>query len=300
MENGENKKTSGLTIVLILGLIISIGANIYQWSENSTDQEVFQESMDTLQTAKNEIETELNQTYAELDKFRGQNSQLDSILAEARDSLDASKSRINQLLKSTKDMKAVNAKLLAELESVKTMRDQYLDKIDSLMVANKQLTDEKEQLTGQVETLSKNLQSTVTTASVLKVEYVNAKAYKKRGSDKYSETLLAKRTNKVEVTFAVLDNKLAKAGERNIYLRLVAPDGKVVGNKSEGSKAFKSADTGEDLMFTSNTTINYNNDKQAITLFWEEAERGNFGAGKYDVEIYIDGIKSGLGAITLK
>ena len=48
-------------------------------------------------------------------------------------------------------------------------------------MANKQLQTEKEQLTSNVETLSKNLETTVATASVLKAEYIKVTSYKRKG-----------------------------------------------------------------------------------------------------------------------
>ncbi|MBL0341973.1 MAG: hypothetical protein IPP71_14210 [Bacteroidetes bacterium] len=179
------------------------------------------------------------------------------------------------------------------------MRDEYLDKIDKLLVENEQLKKDKVELTSTVENLSKNLESTVNQASVLKSEYMRVRTYKKRGSNKFVETAMAKRTNKMEACFSVLDNKIAKAGEREVYLRIVEPGGKTMGARSEGSNTFKMANSGEEVQFTSSIKMTYDSSKQDLCLQWEEAERV-FAPGTYVIEVYIDGNLSGATSYVLK
>lgn len=286
--------------MLALALVISVVGNIFQYRSNVKSEDAFKSTVDTLSIAKNEIESELNQTYSELDKFRGQNEQLDSLLSEARDSLDQQRSRINSLLKSNLDQKSLNSKLQAELAELKVLRDQYLDKIDSLMLANKKLEEEKMQLSGELESVSRNLESTVNTASVLRAEYIRVTAMKKRGSDKYSETAMAKRTNKLDIYFQVMDNKIAKAGEKNIILRIVEPGGQVVGNKGTGSSSFRPTGATEDLLYTSSQTLSYNNQKAEVNMAYEETEKGMFKPGNYTIEVYVDGVLSGSSTFSLK
>jgi hypothetical protein len=167
------------------------------------------------------------------------------------------------------------------------------------LIANKQLQTEKEQLTGNVQNLTKNLETTVSTASVLKAEYLTTKSYKRKGNGKYVESALAKRTHKMEVCFDVMDNKIAKAGDKNVYLKITEPGGKPIGNKSTGSASFKTAD-GEEVMYAASTTINYTGAKQNVCLSYEEKEDKMFPPGTYLIEVYVDGNLSGASSYTLK
>jgi hypothetical protein len=155
------------------------------------------------------------------------------------------------------------------------------------------------QLTTSVQSLTKNLETTVNTASVLSAEYFKVTPYKKKSNDKYAETALARRTNKVEVCFDMLENKIAKPGDKNVYLRILTPEGKVMGDRGTGSATFKKGGSGEELMYSSMQTVTYNNTKQNVCTAYEEAER-IYPKGTYTAEIYIDGNMSGATTFTLK
>ncbi|MBK5286609.1 MAG: hypothetical protein JJE25_14540, partial [Bacteroidia bacterium] len=255
--------------------------------------------VDTLVIERINVEKELDETRNELNNYKGMNSQLDSLLADANKKVDERDSRIRKLIKTEKSGTELNNKLKAELDELRKMREEYLSKIDSLLVSNQMLKAEKEQLSTSVKSLTKNLETTVSTASVLASEYFKVATYKKKSENKYTTTALAKRTNKVEVCFDILENKIAKAGEKNVYLRILTPDGKVMGDKGTGSASFKKGGSGEDVMYSSTVPITFANAKQNVCLNYEEAER-IYPKGTYNIEIYVDGNMSGTTTFSLK
>lgn len=295
MENNKSTTNKGIIILLIL----SLAGNIFQWFTSSSKISGLETKNEELVSARVDIEKELDATRDELNKFRGDNLRIDSLLLEANNKLDEQQARIEDLTKKEKNATSLNKKLKAELEELKKLRNQYLEKIDELLVENEKLKKEKEELTSTVETISKNLENTVSVASVLKSEYVKVKAYKKRGSGKYSETAMAKRTNKLEACFTVLDNKIAKPGEKTVYMRIVEPGGKTMGSRGEGSNTFTLSGSKEEVMYTASAKINYDNNKQDLCMNWEEGER-IFTPGTYLIEIYIDGSLSIAASYVLK
>jgi cell division protein ZapB len=110
---------------------------------------------------------------------------------------------------------------------------------------------------------------------------------------------MAKRTNKLEACFTVLENKISKPGTKTVYLRILEPGGKVLGNKAEGSSTFHQNGSNEELLFSVSKTIEYTNQKQDLCMFWEESDR-LFTPGTYMIEIYIDGNLSGVASATLR
>lgn len=176
-QNTENKSKGKIWIILF---VLSALFNVYQWRNHQTTTEVFEITRDSLVTARVDVEKELGATIEELNKYKGINENLDSLLVEANAKIDEQKTRIQKLLRSESNSATLNKKLLAELESLKKLRDEYLDKIDTLMVENQKLKEDNSQLTGTVETLSKNLEATVNTASVLKSEYFKISSFKKK------------------------------------------------------------------------------------------------------------------------
>ncbi|MFM7728959.1 MAG: hypothetical protein ACKO7B_19835, partial [Flavobacteriales bacterium] len=112
-------------------------------------------------------------------------------------------------------------------------------------------------------------------------------------------TPLARRTNKMEVCFDVMDNKIAKGGQKNVYLRITEPSGKTIGNRSSGSGSFTTG-SGEELLYTATTTIDYTGAKANVCLSHEEQEDKKFAPGTYLVEVYIDKVLAGAGSAILK
>lgn len=193
-QNQDQKKGKG-TLWLVL-LILSGALNLYQWQNHSTTVNTYEQKVDTLVVERVNVEKELAETKSELEKYRGISANLDSLLNEANAKLEEQAKKIKSISSQKQSMTELNEKLKKQLADLQMLRDEYLGRIDSLLMANKQLQTEKEQLTSNVETLSKNLETTVATASVLKAEYIKVTSYKRKDSGKYVATLLAKRTHK--------------------------------------------------------------------------------------------------------
>jgi len=297
METQDPKK--GKTSVWIILLLLSVALNAYQWFHSTNVVTSYEQKVDTLYVERTNIEKELTDARAELNKYWGINANLDSLLKEANAKMDEQEKEIHKIKGEEKNYASLNKKLQAQLKDLQTLRDDYLGRVDSLLTANKQLQSEKEELTGHVQNLTKNLETTVSTASVLKSEYLTTKSYKRKGNGKYVESALAKRTHKLEVCFDILDNKIAKPGDKNVYLKITEPGGKPIGNKSTGSASFKTA-SGEDVMYAATTSINYTGAKQNVCLSYEEKEDKMFPPGTYLIEVYVDGNLSGASSYSLK
>lgn len=297
MEQQQDRRKGGAIWIVLL--LLSVILNVYQWRNHSSSVSTYEQKVDTLVIERVNVEKELADSKAELEKYRGISANLDSLLNEAQAKIDEQGTKIRQMGIRERNSKDFNQKLSQQMVDLQVLRDEYLSRIDSLLILNKQLTSEKEQLTTHVESLSKNLETTVATASVLKSEYLKVKSFKRRGSGKYVETAIAKRTNKLEVCFDILDNKIAKKGEKTIYLKLTEPGGKPVGNRSTGSNTFRTS-SGEETMYASSKVIDFDGAKQNMCLNFEEQEEKMFPAGTYLIEIYVDGDLSGAASYVLR
>lgn len=280
-------------------LIISALINVYQWMNKNTVVTAYEQKVDTLVVERVNIEKELSDTRTELEKYRGISSNLDSLLNEADKKIAEQEKQIKDISRKSKNATELAAKLKIQLTDLQGLRDEYLTRIDSLLTENQKLQAEKKQLSGTVESLSKNLETTVSTASALKAEYLKVTVYKRKSNGTYTVASLAKKTHKMDVCFDVLENKIARAGEKTIYLKITEPGGKPIGNKSTGSGSFKTAG-GEEMMFAASSTVNYTGARQNVCMNYEEQQDKMFPAGTYLIEIYIDGNLSGSSSYTLK
>jgi vacuolar-type H+-ATPase subunit I/STV1 len=283
----EQKQNRSSLILLLLLLVGSVGFNIYQFKNHNTTVIEHGTQVDSLINARVDVERELAGISMELEKYRGIAGNLDSLLNDANGKIEAQESKIRKLIAGEKDINKLNKKLKSELEELRKLRDEYLEKIDGLMAENKALKEENSTLNTQVTDLSQQknlLEQKVTTASQLKAEYIKVNSFKKRSSGKYVESVLAKRTNKLEACFTIMDNKVAGSGDKMVYLRIVAPNGKALMGFTKAS--LKTVD-GETIDATASQKIDYTGEKQDMCLSFENEER-ILESGTYMVEVYIE------------
>jgi predicted RNase H-like nuclease (RuvC/YqgF family) len=282
----EQKQNRSTLILLLLLLVGSVGFNIYQFKNHSTTVVEHGTQVDSLINARVDVERELAGITMELEKYRGIAGNLDSLLNDANGKMNAQEAKIRKLISGEKDLNKLNKKLKSELEELRKLRDEYLEKIDGLLAENKALKEENSTLNTQVTDLNQQknlLEQKVTTASQLKAEYIKVNSFKKRSSGKFVDSVLAKRTNKLEACFTIMDNKVAGSGDKMIYLRIVAPNGKVLMGFTKASLTVD----GENVDATASQKIDYKGEKQDMCLSFENEDR-ILESGTYLVEVYIE------------
>ena len=299
MDSTKNRVLPLLLLFLLLG---SIGLNFYFFKQNKATIETDTVKMDSLVEVRVEISSELAQTSLDLNKYKGLSEKMDSLLLAANGQIAERESRIRKLIATEKDLVALNKKLKVELEELKSLKDSYLESIDQLLKENSQLKYENKALNNSLnEVITENLDlfKKVKTAENLKAEYLKVGIFKRKNNGKYIETVMAKRTNKLEVCFSILENKVAQVGGKNVYLRIITPDGLPLGSRSGGSGSFKLAGSNEEVLFTAMQEVDYANDKVDICLPFEEQDRV-FASGTYIVEVYVEGVPAAASSFTLK
>jgi len=214
--------------------------------------------------------------------------------------LQQQRNKIQKLL----EVSASNAQLIRKYKAeITTMRDimkSYIVQIDSLNSRNQVLVAEntqiKEQITQvqetnvELEKVKEELTSKVSIASVIQAKDVTAVALNK----KRKETDELNRLDKVRVCFTLRENPIASAGSKMVYLRVVRPDQLVITTSPDNLFEVK----GEQLIYSSNRAVDYANQDVEMCIFLDNT--GDFTAGTYNVELYLEGEKIGSGSYMLK
>ena len=284
----EQKKNNTTSVILIILLLLSLIFNVYQMKNHSTTVVTYDTKIDSMIVVRVDLEREMATTNVELEKYRGISANLDTLLNEANKKVEMQERKIRSIISKEKDVNNLNKKLKAELEELRSMKDEYLEKIDQLVTENKALKSKNEELNTSVTNLSeenKNLTGKVGVASQLKAEYIKVASFKKKNSGKYVEASIAKRTNKIDVCFKVMDNKIAQPGDKMLYIVIKEPTGKILAGMS---KAEFKTEKGEDVAATASYKISYTGEKQDVCLTFETEER-NLTSGTYNIDSYIEG-----------
>jgi len=302
-EKKEQKNNKGIVILLLVLLIGSIGMNFFLWSSKNKEITVIQNKVDTLVVNNTNLEVDVKSKVAELEVFRGKNDSLNHVIDQGVAKIQGMESEIAVLKKQSKGNSAKKKELEAKIAELDKLTEEYLERIDQLVTENKLLKKENDDLTTNLTAANSdkaNLQDKVNTASVLRTEYVKVTPMKKKLiNGKLEETAIAKKVVKFNADFSVMDNKVAPAGKKTVYLRIVAPDGKVIGGPEASSGKFKNA-KGEDLQFTTSKDIDYTGAKTDLNMEYNETSKAMFVPGNYTVEIYVDGNLTSTVGVALK
>jgi len=315
-EEKKNKDAMFITIIAILALTLAgIG---YDWYVKGSNLETCTESNE-LMTAELE---ELNQIMIggdiELmadnikDNLRGMLAEYDNMStnnAALTDSIAHEKEKIQQLLTELENEKKYSARKLYKLnkenETLRKIMQGYVHTIDSLNTRNIALQNDltaKGQELNQVtserdKAISENqeLSDKVNIGSKLQATSIIGTAFKLKASGKQVETSRASRANMLKACFTLNENKIAKAGNKRVYLRVVSPDGTILTNSS--STMLKDA-TGKDVQSSSHRDINYQNAATDMCIFFEN--ENTFAEGEYILELYSEQAKIGVTSFALK
>lgn len=297
MNPQENqKKNSNRTLIwIIVLLVIALGISGYFLTQSSSDV--------------TNLEIEKEALLFDLKELRRMNSELES----TNDSVDAY--IVSQDLKYAQMIDSISNLQQADAQALSRIRDQVFRykrqnrelaaTVDSLNLANKRLSREKEEVEmnlaqemARTENLSQTnrmLQKDVEMGKLLQLTTMNAGAYRVRNSGAESETQRARRADRVKGCFRIGKNMIADKGEKLVYMRVTTPEGRVI---SDGAGEDKSFDfNGNPMLFSAKQSIWFEGEPMEMCMFVDNTE--DFETGEYTVEIFTDGYKLGEGKFSL-
>ena len=210
-------------------------------------------------------------------------------------------SEIQKLINSGDAVQLKKAK--EELMQLRNMNQNYIVQLDSLKTVTKMLAMQNDSLnvnlttaTSQLDTLSKKntvLSGKVAIASVLKTTGMKVTGVRYKGSGKEMETSKSKSTQKIKTCFTILENLVVDKGPRDIYVRVLSPDGAVMSTSQETFDV-----NGQATLYTTKESIIYENRNTDLCVYWDKG--GKYTPGRYNIELYCDGSPIGATSLTLK
>jgi hypothetical protein len=294
-ETSNSKKGA---IILVVLLLLLCGTLFYIWNNNRSLKEESQKAL-------LEKEVQVQQAMNEIGMFKGQNAQLDSMVAVAQQELSSKSAALDSLLIVSRLSEKQLKKFKEENKQLLRFKDIYLRKIDSLIQANQALLAEnsglKEELsgeratTGQLRDENANLNSKVALGSILKVR--DFKMTGVRQSGKNEKTISkAKRVEKLKICLTLLENALAKSGARMVYIRIMDANG--VPMFEDGTGSGSTTLNGKEFKYTAMAPVDYTQSDTPLCVYWKKS--GTWAVGNYKAEVYCDGQLLGTSELSLK
>jgi Uncharacterized enzyme of heme biosynthesis len=304
----NNNSRNILTAILVIALLGTWGYIIFDKSKTRQEKDNLTTQIITSDSAKNELQRELDDAAMRLDALKTSNVKADSLLQTKDKDIQALKSKVQTILNDKNASAAQLSEARRLIAQLKGNIDTYTAEIESLKLANTQLTEEKRVVTEQRDVVQKNYDSAnqvikqkedvIDIGSTLHASNFSIIGIQEKNSGKEKETTKAKRVDKLRISFDIDENRITQSGPKDIYVAITAPDGKPVAVDALGSGKFVTRD-GMERPFTKKIQINYvQGQKEPVKVEW--SQNSSFQTGNYKIEIYNNGFKIGEGVRSFK
>jgi len=314
-QEQKNKQSIAWAMVVVLGLATAMFGYLFTTQKNElTQQETMvvekARELAVTKTKLDSISTVLDAKIAEIEKLGGDVTELTKVKEKLEaDKLAFSRSKrveTNKYLGKIKEYEKflvekdeVIAQLKLENEHLVASNDSLSTHVGSLTSEREKLVQRQAELTDSVVTFTaanKELSDKVTKAAALKAQNLKILTVNSRGKVKDKEEYKASRVDKIKMVFTLPENELTAQESKDIYVRVLDPEGAVVSDDATGSGEFEV--DGAPSKFTTRESIAYQNNNQKVELLYDNSSQ--FRPGKYNVELYAEGYKIGGGNFTIK
>ncbi|MCM1152191.1 MAG: hypothetical protein NC328_00855 [Muribaculum sp.] len=294
--NKSQKIIMWCSLAVFVGLAALIVVLIVNNSKQNEQVNNAQMQLDSIAIANDRLQltNEFNELNSDFAQYEDQQVYLqnDSLIEQ----YNSARARIQDLLSKIDKEKANNKanrkrikQLEAEVATLKGIVKHYLEEIKRLGEENEGLKKEIEQvqqrnqdLTAANESASRRneeLSQTVQRARKLNITGLSLKAYNKKDKNEKNIT----KARKLGVSFTVSPNATAAPGMKDFYVRIIGPEGNVLG----GGPAFNY--DGSSLGSTAHRQVEYANEEISTSVYYNVAS--TLTPGSYRVEVFCDGYR---------
>lgn len=261
--------------------VISKNIQITQESEIvKRDLQQLQTEYDGLKTDDENIKKEIEEKKAEIEKLQ----------AEAEKHKNDAYI-ISKLKKETKTLREIMQHFVVEIDSLNTLNKNLIVQRDSVTL---QLTSEKQKSS----TLQTEKDKLYKIGSLIKASGMTVAAYNAKSKSKEDETKKARRTDKIKIFFKLGENRIAPKGKRDIYVRIVTPDGKEWTEAADADHMF--AFGSSKGFFAAKKSITYDNEDMEVEITVKKKDKEELLSGIYAIEVTMDNTVIGNASLELE
>lgn len=305
MENNAKKPAGLIAGIIVLALLLIVAIVAFIFTAKSMNKKVEEATLANEQLQLTNEQLQLAQEYQVLNTEFAQYENQSQLLAS--DSLvtkyAAAKSKVEKLLQELNSEKKKSAQRIKQLQdeigTLKNILRHYVTQIDSLgkenaglRAENEQMRERNQQLSTRVANETKRneaLSERMTLAEKLNVTGVTLTPLKKNGKTEKNVT----KARQLDVSFTIPQNNSTPVGEKMIYLRIVSPEGALLGNG--GSFSFE----GGNVQCTAKKAIEYAGEEiPGIHIYWDV--NTTLTPGEYIVELFADNFRLTSRRFTLR
>jgi len=300
----NTKRTLYLVFIFIL-LLTNIVAG-YFWLNSNEKNDVLTEEKSVLETDYMSLQQDMETQVAKLNAMKGENEELDKVIAEREAEIAEQQKKITLLFKQKNFTASELNKAKAMISSLEIQNAGFMTKIDSLHGITEQLKQDKVVLENdlsaekdynqQLQDQNKFLDEKFELGSLLRADELKASGIKVKNNGVEKEVDRIKRIEKIKVCFQTGNNLVRESGSTTMYLRLISPTGTTFFNEGNGSGTFSNV-AGEELRYSKKAEFDFDGKNKNICIYWTQELNET---GTYKALVYQDGYMVGETSLELK
>jgi cell division protein ZapB len=300
-EEPSPKRNNKVPVIIAFMAIVIIIQGIKIYLDTKEKQDVrtqlitTEEELATTMQRLKDINTELDEKIAQVEKLGGDVSDLQQAKTEIEEELKRQKRATGKEIKALKD-RVEGYELLLKNKDTEIQKLQSVNK--ELLTENRSLKTQKNQLGDSLNRLSQSkneLASKVAIASQLKAENIRILALNDRGKERTSP-FRAKQITQLKIEFNLAENSVAPIEGKKIMIRIIDENGQVLFDVARGSGTF--IFNGKEEFYTAAQEVLFDNTRQKLTYLYDKGSE--YSPGTYTLEIYTDDYLIGRGDFVVK
>lgn len=279
-------------VMIIMAIVIAILAFQYYKQVN-----MLKDEKEFLAIEKDTLQSRLSSMIVDLDNIKSENDTISQQLSSEKYKADS----LFTLIKKERSItRSQMTKYKKEIDLLKTVVTGYVKQIDSLNRVNVKLAKENTSYRNTIasaklradaaEEKNQELSSKIQKGAVVRARDIvlTAVSHKDKVVDK------ARHATRLRVNFVLNANEMASVGVRDIFIRILAPDGVVLADSPNSLFEFN----GEKITYSAmRSDVDYQGEDLPVAVTYSGSGIIN---GRYNVEIYMDGHMIGSNELILK
>lgn len=291
-ENQESKFSNRKILLIVIGILLLANiVTLFLFYQNNQETEAaLQSNKQELTETYNKLESisnELDLKIEEIQKLGGDVEELRLI----RETLEQEKEQLQN------DQRLAQSRYQQISNRVEGYRELLLKKdeeITELKKLNEVLYSENTELKEEQRKLNKTLTSIqsdkreltekVEQASRLQAENIKVVGVKENGKAKERDRYRNSQIDQMQLTFNLAKNEVAPVEGKDIFIRVLEPDGSVIFDVAKGSGTFMP--DGKEMFYTQKKEILYDKTGQEVSFLYDKDS--DYVEGRHTIEIYAD------------
>jgi membrane protein involved in colicin uptake len=296
MEEDDKLNKLKLATIILGIIVVALGIVLVYISVSTIPGQ--KSVISALNTEKDDLMIKMQTLRAQYDDLKTDNDTLNA-------QLEVEKQKVDMMIERLKQTEITNRARIREYEKeLGTLRDVmrgYIRQIDSLNTLNTNLRRDATIARAEARASDERYQDLVQTAGDLAQKLEKGAVVKARDikvsaiNEKGKEVTKAINTKKLRTCATLIENNIAEAGPRSVFVRVKGPDG-ILMTPSENN-IFRVEDG--QLIYSAVREVDYQGQDIEVCVFYGSANE-KFAKGAYTVDVFSGGALLGSGQVLLK